>query len=695
MDAQEFRKEFIEGVKAEAVATGEGSSASFVSAFAQYLEEAEFLMDFTATYFEGTGKRNRKMRVDGYAYDEFDKTMSLIIADYDASQSERVLTKTQAGLLQERLSTFADHALNSTLHREVEMSRPCSDLVDLLREKRREIRKFQLLIFTTASISAAITVLESADIDGVPSECQIWDINRLFKVCGSDTGRHIIEIDFKAYSKQHGIPCMEASGTEAKDLKSYLCIIPGALLADIYDKYGSGLLEGNIRSFLSTKVAVNKKIRATILQCPERFFAYNNGISATAMDITIESTTQGQFLISAKDFQIINGGQTTASLSNARFRDKANLSTIYVQMKLTVIESTLEQEATELVQNISRSSNSQNKVSDADFFSTHPFHVRMERFSQRLYARAVGGSQHETKWFYERARGQFLQKQMRMTAGEKKKFLLQNPKNQLITKTDLAKVRNTWKGLPHTVSRGSQTNFVEFAKTTNNEWEASDDGLVFNEKYYQESVALVLMFRYCEIMVTHQPWYSQGYRANIVTYTIALFHLLIQKQYPGKDLDLMNIWTRQNVPDPVAKTLTELSELVYDKLTDPKRGLENVTQWCKQEACWKTVQKIDYRLSSDIGTCLIGRDELKVAEKDAKYGQRIDSETEIMAKIIEVSQVQWQNALNFATSKRVITHDEHTAMRIACQIPQKMPTPNQCKRLVAVLERLEQEGFKL
>ena len=234
MDAQEFRKDFIEGVKAEAAATGEGSSASFVSAFAQYLQEAEFLMDFTAAYFEGTGKRNRKMRVDGYAYDEFDKTMSLIIADYDASENERVLARTQAGLLRERLSTFVDHALNSTLHREVEMSRPCSDLVDLLREKRREIRKYQLLIFTTASISATITVLESADINGVPSECQIWDINRLFKVCGSDTGRHIIEIDFKAYSK-YGIPCMEASGTETKDFKSYLCIIPGVLLADIYD----------------------------------------------------------------------------------------------------------------------------------------------------------------------------------------------------------------------------------------------------------------------------------------------------------------------------------------------------------------------------------------------------------------------------------------------------------------------------
>lgn len=141
------------------------------------------------------------------------------------------------------------------------------------------------------------------------------------------------------------------------------------------------------------------------------------------MGVKFESTSQGLFLVSARDFQIINGGQTTASLSNARYRDKADLNAIFVQMKLTDIAGTLENEdATTLVQNISRSSNSQNKVSDADFFSTHPFHVQMERCSQRLGARGTGGLQFETKWFYERARGQFLQKQMRMTTKPKKEI---------------------------------------------------------------------------------------------------------------------------------------------------------------------------------------------------------------------------------------------------------------------------------
>ncbi|HBL4134426.1 TPA: AIPR family protein, partial [Salmonella enterica subsp. enterica serovar Derby] len=350
--------------------------------------------------------------------------------------------------------------------------------------------------FTSSIIPSDVIKLESEDIDEIPTECQIWSIERLFNICSSDIGRNAVEIDFKEYTS-NGISCLNASETITKDFRSFLCIIPGTVLADIYDKYGSLLLEGNVRSFLSTKVAVNKKIRTTIIDFPERFFAYNNGISATAMNVQIESTSEGQRLIAAKDFQIINGGQTTASLSNARYKDKCNLNEVFVQMKLTVIEKIADEEAIKLIQDISRSSNSQNKVSDADFFSTHPFHVQMEHFSQKLYARAINGSQFDTKWFYERARGQYLQKQMRLTRAEKKKFLLQNPKNQLITKTDLAKVRNTWDGFPHIVSRGAQTNFIDFAEKTTKEWNKGEVDK-FSDKYFQETVALLLIYKYME-----------------------------------------------------------------------------------------------------------------------------------------------------------------------------------------------------
>ena len=185
--------------------------------------------------------------------------------------------------------------------------------------------------------------------------------------------------------------------------------------------------------------------------------------------MSFESTPEGKFITYARDFQIINGGQTTASLSNARHKDAADLNQIYVQMKLTEVDNDADK-SSDLIRNISRSSNSQNKVSDADFFATHPFHIRMEQISRRVFAPASGGAQYETKWFYERARGQYLQAQMRMTKAQKDKFTAQNPKKQVITKTDLAKYRDSWAGMPQVVSKGAHTNFMKFAEIIDEAW---------------------------------------------------------------------------------------------------------------------------------------------------------------------------------------------------------------------------------
>ena len=691
MDVQEFRKDFLENVKAEAAATGEGSCASFVDSMAQYLVEAEVIPDFTPAFYTNTTKTRKRYRVDGYIFDEFDFTMNLVIADYDGNE-ERVFGKVAARDSIQRLSVFVDQALNTRLYKEIEMSTPCADLVDLLRAEKDKIRKYRFLVFTDADVSDTIRTLEGADIDGIPVEAQIWDIDRLFRVCCSDLGRQSIEIDFRNYTPD-GIPCLEASNAATADYNSYLCIIPGETLADIYDQYGSQLLEGNVRSFLSTKVAVNKKIRETILKCPSMFFAYNNGVSATAMDVQVEDTPAGRRIVSARDFQIINGGQTTASLSNTRHKDKADLRGIYVQMKLTEIDESDVDRSTELIRNISRSSNSQNKVTDADFFSTHPFHVRMEQHSRRIFAPAEAGAQYETKWFYERAKGQFFQAQMRLTPAKKKQFLLQNPKSKVITKTDLAKVRNTWAEMPQTVSKGAQTNFMKFAEIIDQEWTENDTR--FNERYYTETVALVILFKHLEALIPKQSWYEQGYRANIVTYSLALLHRLIKKQFKNMDLDLQSIWLHQSVPPVVSKALETISEQVFYKITDEDRQTINVTQWCKRDACWKSVQEIEVVLPPEFESVLISKAEAKAAEREAKSDQKLISGAEAQAKVIGYSAGQWTALYSFCAQKKMMSPDELTAIKIACQLPAKLPNSYQSQRLLTLLERAESEGFKM
>lgn len=505
MDVRDFHKDFLEEIKATAATEGAGSNAAFVNIATSYLVNAEVLSDFTPAFYLGTGKNNRKIRVDGYVLDEFDLTFNLVIADYTGDEERETITKTAALAHFDRLLYFIEEVYDGKLRREVEPSTPASDLVETLVLHKERIRKFRLILITDGFMSNRISEMDPDTFKNIPVEKQIWDIDRIYRVCFSDLGRQDIEIDFKAYTDGKGIPCLEASSANSEDYKSYLCIIPGKTLADVYDAYGSQLLEGNVRSFLSTKVAVNKKIRETILRIPQNFFAYNNGVSATAMDLHIESTPEGRFITYAKDFQIINGGQTTASLSNARYKDGADLSQIYVQMKLTEVDSNADK-SSELIRNISRSSNSQNKVSDADFFATHPFHIRMEQISRRVFAPASGGAQYETKWFYERARGQYLQAQMHMTKSQKDKFTAQNPKKQVITKTDLAKYRDSWAGLPHVVSKGAQTNFMKFAEIIDDGWSKSDTK--YNDKYFKDSIALAILFKHTEWVVSHQPWFE-------------------------------------------------------------------------------------------------------------------------------------------------------------------------------------------
>lgn len=692
MEFAEFKKDFLDGVKAAAVATGEGSSACFVDNMASYLIDYELLNDYTACYFPGEYRR-KKYRIDGYSFDEYDKTMNLIIADYDGVDLDRTLIQSVAMQCFSRALTFVDAAFNSNLHMEVDISLNASDLVDLLRESKKELRRIRLFLFTDASISSRIKSIEIGAFEEIPVEAQIWDISRIFEVCTAPEVENI-EIRFSDFGID-GIPCIRANVGDEQQYKSYLGVIPGDLLADVYDKFGARLLEGNVRSFLSTKVAVNKKIRETIINEPEMFFAFNNGISVTAKNVTVIRNSEGnESIVSARDFQIINGGQTTASLYNARRNNHADLSKVYVQMKLTEIDESkvTTDEADKLIRDISRSSNSQNKVSDADFFASHPFHRQMEQISKLSYAPAKNGAQYETIWFYERARGQYLQEQMRLTPAKKKAFLLKNPKNQLIKKIDLAKVQNTWLGHPDVVSKGAQTNFVQFASHIDEEWLKND--AQFNERYYQGTVALMIMFNYLAQFIPKQPWYEGGYRANIITYSIALFHRQILRQFPGRDLNLGLIWNKQEVPISVKNALATISERVFHKITDPERPVINVTQWCKRVKCWDGIQAMIIPLDEDIEDCLIQLDENKHAQRIAIKEQKIVKGINAQTEVVKKSAEHWTRLKEFAVANHLASPTDVTALKVAVQLPAKIPNSVQSRHLLDLESRARREGFR-
>ncbi len=685
MELEDFRKDFLENARAIAESEGDFERAAFVTECSRRLIETEELADFEPCYLDMTGSRNRRLRVDGFSFDDVDDSVSVVVSHYSGGSTAEILTQTDASRYFGMLRAFVEDAMNGKL-RTIEESSPGYALAGNLLDRKPSITRIRAFLVTDSLLSSRVKDWPEDAILGHPVEFHIWDMARFHRVFESKLGKDEVEVDFEEFS-HGGILCLEASQAEG-DYRAFLCVLPAEILADVYDRFGSRLLEGNVRSFLSTKGKVNKNIRTSILKEPAMFFAYNNGISATATSVRVKRETDGLRLLGATYLQIVNGGQTTASLANARRRDKADLKDIFVQMKLSEISP---EKAELVVPQISKCANSQNKVSDADFFSTHPFHIRMEEISRRIWAPATGGAQHETHWFYERARGQFLNEQIRLTQSEKKKFLHQNPREQVISKTDLAKFENSWRGEPHIVSMGAQKNFHVFAQFIGDKWNKSD--AEFNEEYFRHAIAKAILFHYTERLVSRQPWYQNAYRANIVAYTIARLAFLIESEVPGKVLDMRGIWARQGVSRAIDRQLVSISKAVFDVIITPAQGFQNVTEWCKKAFCWDRIKEIPVHLEESLARELVGANEERVAMKEALALQKMDSGIEVQSEVVSLGGAYWSELQDWGRKNRLISEKEDKIMGVAARIPHMVPTDRQSLVLLDVKKRLEEEGF--
>lgn len=183
MDVRDFHKDFLEEIKATAATEGAGSNAAFVEVASAYLVNAEVLSDFTPAFYLGTGKNNRRIRVDGYVLDEFDMTFSLVIADYTGDENRDTLTRSVASGFFDRLMYFIEEVYGSKLHRAVEPSTPVADLIEMMRMYKDRIRKYRLILLTDGFMSNRISEIDAREFNNIPVECQIWDIDRIFRVC--------------------------------------------------------------------------------------------------------------------------------------------------------------------------------------------------------------------------------------------------------------------------------------------------------------------------------------------------------------------------------------------------------------------------------------------------------------------------------------------------------------------------------
>ena len=565
----------------------------FTSGILDYLVDAGEFDDVTVCYHQARG-----IKVNGYAITHDDECLDLFVSIYTGQAPPERIGKSQVDAALRQVRTFLQKALNG-YYLKLEESSPIFDLalrIHELSEAEDTLTRVRIFLLTDGIVN--IERLEDEEIEELPVSYHIWDMERLFRWWSSGRAREKIEINFR--ERPGGvIPCLVLP-EETPHYSTYLAIMPGPALVDIYSEYGPRLLERNVRSFLQARNKVNAGIRKTILEEPWMFLAYNNGISATAERVDV-MTVKGRAVIKAiTDLQIVNGAQTTASLYHAYRKDKKDVSQINVQVKITVIHEP--DKLDQFVPRISEFANSQNKVNTADFSANDPFHRKIEELSRTVWAPAASGVQHQTHWFYERARGQYMDALAReFTPARKKKFEAINPRSKMFTKTDLAKFENTWDQLPHLVSRGAQKNFQELTIRLKERGKVDPD-----LRYFEHLIAKAILYRQTEKIVREQGF--AGYRANIVTYTIALLSYLT-----AQCIDLNKIWKEQNISPALRETITSFSHQVHEFIIDPPRHA-NVTEWCKKEDCWKKCRELNVTLPAKLKGELIPLDRSKPAD---------------------------------------------------------------------------------
>ena len=696
MDLNEFRESYInEDIKAEAVNSLRYSVDVFIENAADILEnDYSLLSEISPCYYEFTkGNRAYKnMHIDAAYLDLTANTLNLMYADFNDGEIKNITNEFIANK-SNLLINFFENVLKGFFNN----GEPAEPTVQLAKDINRNIKniyRLHLFIISTDRLSKAVKTLDLDDYTYLGQtfkvNLDILDIEGIYRSKLAGFTKEDLIINCKDFGID-GIPCIKAD-IQTDQYESYLAIVPGGFLSDIYKKYSSALLEANVRSFLKFNGSVNKGIRATILNEKSRFFTYNNGISTTAKSVeTINDPEKGLLITSFTDLQIINGGQTTATLAATNIRYNADLSGIFVQMKLTVLKDA----DPELIRNIATYANSQNKVKTADLNSSHPFYVLMENYSRKIYAPLESGQIVQTLWFFERARGQYEQPMMQMTKKQCADYKLVRPKNKKFTLTDLSKYINASEMLPYYVSWGGEVCAAHFHNAMVKQWEK--DKNVFNEMYYKDLIAKKILFAHIETTISAQEWYQErrAYRPQLVAYTFSKF--VQEAKRAGKQINYRLIWEKQAVPEVYSKDIAGIAKLVFDTIYDDSRSTANIETYCKKEECWLVLSKKNYALSDETLEYLVSPEEKAIEAVRARKDQSFDNGLMDEIGIFNKGSDYWESMITRGLQQDVITRGEAEILKIAinyCNGVYVQLTKRQVKSIVTVQEKLRENKIE-
>jgi hypothetical protein len=676
IDKEDFHSELIQSILSDAESRGLMNAQCF---FETVCEELTELGDLTKNYTTAEYKK-RGVEVYGYDFDEERKILSIISLEFYQEDEIQTLSKDLVSSKFKRLRTFFERSIEE-LHKELE---PTSEAFSMSYQinslfNSNDIEKVRLMIISDGKASRNIKTLPSENIHDIEFEYNLIDIDYLFAIHKNESQNVDYDIDVN-------LPFLKINSSE-DPYESYLSVLSGDLIYDIYDKYGKKILEQNVRTFLQFRGNVNKGLRNTIEQKPEMFFAYNNGVTATATNVEIKNDR----IVKIHNFQVVNGGQTTSAIFAAKKKRKDDLSKVSVQMKLSVVNP--EFDVNQFVSKVAEYANTQNKVNPSDFFSNSPFHKDMKEYSNRIWAPSTSGIQQKTRWYYERVRGEYLNEQAYLTTNKKKQFLLENPRDQQFEKTYVSKCENSWQQLPHIVAKGGQYSFKHFSATITDLLDKNDQAIT--ENYFKDAISRIILFKHVERLISKSDWYDGGYRAQAVTYSISLLSYTIQKQ--GKFLNFNYIWEKQSIPHNLDEILNEITERVYESITNPPAGSANASSFAKKIECWERVKRIPI-LSEIDEILLIGKEEKTHIKRAEKKEKKILQGIEMQVFVIETPKSKWKLLFdyfdtNFKDSK--ISNMQYDILRKYAKGILPYPSEKQSKIIYGLYELAKSEGFEI
>ncbi|WP_328956040.1 AIPR family protein [Kitasatospora purpeofusca] len=572
LDLSQYARDVVADVQATADAEGTMTSETFTRRVFEDLEQAGIASNTFTAYHGAHGHL-----VHGYGIGDSGECLDLFVTDFELDPLQSKLTKGQTETAFKRLLTFVRRCRDG-LRQHIDESFDVYDMCAAVEKALTEVQRIRLFLLSNRVGTG--TVVPPTDFDGLPVTHEVWDLARLHRHATSGSISEPIVVSFDP-----PLSCVSAPSSEP-DHSVTLAVIPGQRLAALYGEYGTRLLELNVRSFLQARGSVNRGIRETLLNSPGRFLAYNNGITATASQVEFACGPDGRptGISRVHGLQVVNGGQTTASLHYASSRDKADLSHVMVQMKLTEVSP---ERLSEIVPMISEYSNTQNRVTLVDFSSNHEYHVAVQRITRSLWAPATDGSGQETHWFYERARGQYTDEVAKArTPAKQRTFKKLNPTKQKFTKADLAKYVNSWNHLPFQVSRGAQKNFAVFMD------QIGEAPPRVDIQYCQRVIAMAILFKAVDrIAANHE---AGSYKSMITTYTVARLSLATEQR-----IDLDRIWREQQISPVLEAAIDDLCPRVMRAVTRPREG-NHVGEWAKKAVCWDAVSRVAWSVPRDL-----------------------------------------------------------------------------------------------